>query len=703
MGTRTVIGLLLSKSNDHYHVEDIVIEEHEERAMLDGQIHNVISVAEVISKVKNKLEKKHGPLKKACIAAAGRSLKTVNASSEISIQGKPFVTKEDIIHLELSAVQEAQIQLSVSEDANSSNQYDCVGYSVLHYKLDNHEIGHLIDQQGKNASVDVIATFLPKVVVESLLSALKRADLEMRSLTLEPIAAINVLTRPNMRHLNIALVDIGAGTSDIAITNEGTVVSYGMVPIAGDEITEVISEEYLLDFSIAEKAKRELLKKDEVVVTDILGVETKITQKEMIDIIRPATKNLANQLKEHILMLNNGQIPKAIMLVGGGSLTPEIDLHLSQEFDLPHNRIAIRGVEAIQKLTIKEELTFGPEIITPIGIAISSTTNPIQYIYVKVNETPMRLFQIKPLTVGDVLLSAGVIINDLYGKPARIKTVTVNGKTTHIPGEKGDNPFILKNGHTTSLKELISSGDHIEYEKGADGKESKIKVKELVHLKEKKSFVFNDQTHLIETSIKVNGKKVDYHYVIDDNDVIISYTPSSIRQVLLSLGKEQLIKNIKPFIVLLNGKPIECKDFGAQLYHNGVIANLDSNMKDGDVLTFETFKKPALSAWLKAIGIESHKKVPIIFNDKKIILKKPILLFYKQNQLIKESDSLFNGDSIVMKKLAPSSFIFQDLFKQIDLDIPKDGRKNFKLTKNGKETTFDEKINENDRLKIEWF
>src|SRR5690625_5489769 len=71
---------------------------------------------------------------------------------------------------------------------------------------------------GDKATVEVIATFLPQVVVESLLASLERADLTMEALTLEPIAAIHVLIPDSMRRLNIALVDIGAGTSDVAIT-----------------------------------------------------------------------------------------------------------------------------------------------------------------------------------------------------------------------------------------------------------------------------------------------------------------------------------------------------------------------------------------------------------------------------------------------------------------------------------------------------
>lgn len=62
-----------------------------------------------------------------------------------------------------------------------------------------------------------------------------------------------------MRRLNVALVDIGAGTSDIAITDQSTVIAYGMVPTAGDEITEALSDYYLLDFPVAETVKENYL------------------------------------------------------------------------------------------------------------------------------------------------------------------------------------------------------------------------------------------------------------------------------------------------------------------------------------------------------------------------------------------------------------------------------------------------------------
>lgn len=127
-----------------------------------------------------------------------------------------------------------------------------------------------------------------------------------------------------MRRLNVALVDIGAGTSDIAITNNDTIVNYGMVPVAGDEITEAISDQFLLDFPDAEKAKLELTNSDSITVKDILGFENIVQKDEVIAAISTAIDRLATLIADEIMRLNGLKPPQAVMLIGGGSLTPEI-------------------------------------------------------------------------------------------------------------------------------------------------------------------------------------------------------------------------------------------------------------------------------------------------------------------------------------------------------------------------------------------
>ena len=117
IGTRSVVGIILIENEEkQYEVIDILSLEHKERAMLDGQIHDVPAVAAVITSIKAEMEKKHGPLQKVCVAAAGRALKTEFASASIPISGKPLLTKEDVLHLELSAVQQAQALAAQNAD-----------------------------------------------------------------------------------------------------------------------------------------------------------------------------------------------------------------------------------------------------------------------------------------------------------------------------------------------------------------------------------------------------------------------------------------------------------------------------------------------------------------------------------------------------------------------------------------------------------
>lgn len=230
IGTRSVVGLIAEKIEDTFRIMGCERMEHHTRSMLDGQIHDVREVAKVILAVKNRLEEKFGKLERASVAAAGRALFTVTTKSTLDVYGHGQLTPDDERALELAAIQEAQHQLSSTRELEDPANYYCVGYSVVSFRLDGQIIRSIVGQRARTAEIEIIVTFLPRQVINSLEAALAAADLSMASLTLEPIAAINVLIPSTMRHLNLALVDVGAGTSDVAITKQGSVVGYGMVP-----------------------------------------------------------------------------------------------------------------------------------------------------------------------------------------------------------------------------------------------------------------------------------------------------------------------------------------------------------------------------------------------------------------------------------------------------------------------------------------
>ena len=355
IGTRSVIGIVADKTPAGLKIIATERMEHKTRAMEDGQIHDVPQVASVIDTVKKALIKKVGPLKSAAVAAAGRALYTMTASAEMEFNG--IITPEQERSLDFAGVQAAQAQLATSGTVEDLANYYCVGYSTVKYELDGTKLKTLVGQRGRIASATVIATFLPRQVIDSMHSALQSVKLDMHALTLEPIAAINVLIPPTMRHLNLVLVDIGAGTSDVAITRNGSVIAYGMVPQAGDEITDAISQQYLLDFNVAEQLKRDATNGLQCHFADIMGMEYDLSATEVLKPVLPNIHKLAESIAQQILELNGNEPPQAVILVGGGSLTPHLSDYVAEIMNLPMGRVAVRHPDKIDGIVdIPEEL-----------------------------------------------------------------------------------------------------------------------------------------------------------------------------------------------------------------------------------------------------------------------------------------------------------------------------------------------------------
>ncbi|MGN1402636.1 MAG: cell division FtsA domain-containing protein [Bacillus sp. (in: firmicutes)] len=705
IGTRSIVGIILEQEEEHYQVTDILSKEHTERSMLDGQIHDVLAVSKIITEIKEEMEKEHGQLTKVSVAAAGRALLTEKAQITVDIKGKPMIDKQDILHMEVSAVQQAQSSVANHNNDENSFDYYCVGYSVLYYKLDGVEIGSLIDQNGSEASVEIIATFLPKVVVESLISALKRSGLEMHALTLEPIAAINVLIPPSMRRINVALVDIGAGTSDIAITDTGTVVAYGMVPIAGDEITEAISDQLLLDFHSAELTKRKINDShdsENITITDILGFETGLQKQEIVKQIHPVLEKLSDSICSEILTLNNEKPPKAVMLVGGGSRTPELPSLLASRLQLPANRVAVRGIDAIQNVTIASSIPKGPELVTPIGIAIAAQKNPVQYVTVYLNDSPVRLFDVKELTLADCLLTSGIKVSKLYGKPGMAKIVHVNGQSITIPGSHGSPPQILLNGETALLNQKINADDRIIVKAGQDGSPATATIKDLIEHIPRKTVIINQTKYVIEAVIKQNGQIVADHEVVEDRDEIVCKLPGTIESLIKALGLQQLTAKLMPFTVFLNDKSYTVNQFSGRIFKNEKEVKLTASFEDGDVISIEKVSSPTLNEMAESLGIVREQTIPVTYNGKPLTLRKTIAEFYLDGHLLLGSERIQYGERLKVVKRKQEPFIFQDLFRHVDIELPKGPNSRFILVKNEQETGFHESIQPGDDLRIMW-
>ena len=164
IGTRSIVGVVGYMDRAGFHVIAMAQKEHDTRAMLDGQIHDIYKVGDTIRFVKNDLERQlDRQLTDVCIAAAGRVLKTVNATAEYEFEEETRVTQEHIYSLNLLAVEKAHMQINSSE---SNIQFYCVGNTPIKYKLNEFDITNLEGHKANKIAVELIATFLPDEVVD---------------------------------------------------------------------------------------------------------------------------------------------------------------------------------------------------------------------------------------------------------------------------------------------------------------------------------------------------------------------------------------------------------------------------------------------------------------------------------------------------------------------------------------------------------
>lgn len=653
IGTRSIIGMVGILKNEKLSILAIEKEEHKSRAMRDGQIEDIAQVARVAASVKKKLEERTDiHLECVHVAAAGRALKTYKASYELELPEIQTITDDTIKDLENGAITAAEEVFEENEPDYADKQFYLIGYTVSQYYLDNYPISSLQDHKGRKLKADIIATFLPGEVVESLYASMQKADLEVASMTLEPIASMNAAIPQKLRLLNLVLVDIGAGTSDIAAARDGSISGYTMATIAGDEVTECLMKQYIIDFETAERLKMGMNSDEDITFMDVLGMEHTVSPKELLEVTAPSIQTLCDQIAEKVIEINGG-VPSALFLAGGSSKLAGIREYMAERLNMDINRVALGGSNFSVYADSENYDLKDPEFSTPLGIAVSAAHNLINdSFYIKLNGQRAKLFRSGKLSIRDVLMMNGYSYKNMMSHSGQSLILTVNGERVVVKGGYAVPAKLLLNDEQAAVSDLVKAGDNITFEPAVNGEDAKAKVSDVVNFIDKGHVIWEEKEIPIGVAATVNGKTCIPDTELHNGDLVET------------------------------SKLITAEDF-IETFHipSGITVNraqvpMDWKLEDGDIIAVSNGTNP----------IKNLKK-----EEPKTTQSQEKWYYF-----------LLNGKKIELKgKESQTPYYMMDMLTHVDIDLSKpDG--DIILKVNGEEVGFQSELKDGDNIIIRW-
>ena len=232
-------------------------------------------------------------------------------------------------------------------------------------QIDGYTLTNPVGFQGRHIKIGIFNAFAPLVHLGALQSVASQLDLELLEIVAEPYAVARVLGKDQERQSGALFVDVGGGTTDVALVRQGGIEGTRMFALGGRAFTKSIADRLDLPFPRAEELKVDYARglsidhRDEV--AGIVG-----------DDVRVWAAGVELVMEE----LSGGDLlPGRIYLCGGGSRLPEIKAALAAESfwkPMPFARppeVIVMGPDLIDTISDATDLLVDQQDVTPLGLA----------------------------------------------------------------------------------------------------------------------------------------------------------------------------------------------------------------------------------------------------------------------------------------------------------------------------------------------
>jgi cell division protein FtsA len=345
VGTSKICAIVAELVDDHG-LDVVGIGVAESRGIRRGVIVNLEAAVDSIKKAIDEAELTAGvEIDAVHLSMAGPHIKGFNSRGVIAVAGKSReITRDDVRR----AIEAAK---AVSLPA---------GREILHvlpqdFVVDEQDgIGAPVGMTGARLEVNVHIVTSATTATQNLVSCVNRAGVGVIDTVVEQIGAAEAVLTQDEKELGVALVDIGGGTTDIAIYERGSLWHTAVIGVGGDHFTSDIAVGLRMPIPDAEKLKRKcgcalsaMVDEDETIdVASVGGRRPRVMARRILsEILQPRAEEIFHLVWDEIRRAGyEKSLNSGIVLTGGGAILEGMPEIAEQIFDLPIRRGAPAGV-----------------------------------------------------------------------------------------------------------------------------------------------------------------------------------------------------------------------------------------------------------------------------------------------------------------------------------------------------------------------
>lgn len=371
IGTSKIVAIVGHLTGDG-EVEIVGIGSHPSRGLKKGVVINIESTVLSIQRAVEEAELMAGcNIHSVYVGIAGSHIRSMNSDGVASTSNRE-VTEDDIDRVVSSAREKATSRITTDQEI--------IHVIPQEYTIDQHEgIKEPLGMSGREIKVQVHLVTAAVNAIQNIVKCVGRCGLEVDGVILEQLASSYAVLNEDERDLGVCLVDIGGGTTDIAIFTEGAIKHTAVIPIAGDQVTNDIAMALRTPTQNAEEIKikyacalTQLASEDHVFQVPSVGERPpqELSRQRLAEVVEPRYEELFTLVLDEIRRSGyEDLIPAGIVLTGGTSKMEGV-IQLAEE--IFHMQVRIASPNNIKGLS---DVIGNPIYSTGVGLLIYGLEN----------------------------------------------------------------------------------------------------------------------------------------------------------------------------------------------------------------------------------------------------------------------------------------------------------------------------------------